>query len=96
MHIYTSKKLSKTARKAAINLYIFRFCQLMLKNYFHWTFFVNFENRFSRFISWSHQINLCIITGKGRSVYKTFRMTRNVVHKKGMLGLLNGLAKSSW
>ena len=91
------KKQLSNAKKNAINLRVYSFLQLAYEtSLIHWQFQWDMEKYFSPFSSFSRNTNMCMVTGKGRSVYKAFRMTRNVIHDKGTMGLLNGLAKSSW
>lgn len=41
-------------------------------------------------------VNYCILTGKKRSVFRKFSMSRHSLKKLGSFGLLYGLTKSSW
>jgi small subunit ribosomal protein S14 len=38
----------------------------------------------------------CYFTGRGRSVYRSFRLTRNLVRELAHRGQLFGLRKASW
>ena len=38
----------------------------------------------------------CFLTGRGRSVYRHFRMTRNAVRELAHRGQIYGLRKASW
>lgn len=40
--------------------------------------------------------NLCVITGKARSVYRFCKLSRMELKRYSGLGLLNGLKPSSW
>lgn len=40
--------------------------------------------------------NFCILTGKGRSVYRQFHLSRHQFREKALYGLLRGVKKSSW
>lgn len=40
--------------------------------------------------------NKCLISGRNRSVYKKFRLSRMFLKNLGVAGFINGLKKSSW
>lgn len=40
--------------------------------------------------------NRCIITGRGRAIYRQFRLSRILLRKLGSQGDIPGLRKSSW
>jgi len=40
--------------------------------------------------------NRCILTGRGRSVYRDFQLTRIKLRELASFGLLMGIKKSSW
>jgi ribosomal protein S14 len=40
--------------------------------------------------------NFCILTGKGRSVYRFFHLSRHMLRKHAGFGNLVGVKKSSW
>lgn len=40
--------------------------------------------------------NICSITGRTRSIYKLFRISRIMLRELGSQGLIFGLKKSSW
>ena len=40
--------------------------------------------------------NRCIISGRGKSVYRQFRVSRIVLKKFGLNGIIPGLRKASW
>ena len=66
--------------------------------------FVNFKIRqkknliLAKFInhSKSKMVNRCIITNRGRSVYKPFNISRHQLKKLGFNGDIPGIRKSSW
>lgn len=51
---------------------------------------------FPRDSSISRIKNFCILTGKGRSVYRQFHLSRHQFREKALYGLLRGVKKSSW
>lgn len=40
--------------------------------------------------------NRCILTGRGRSIYKKFKMSRISFRELALKGMLPGVAKASW
>lgn len=40
--------------------------------------------------------NRCILTGRSRSVYKKFKISRIMFRELALKGLLNGVRKASW
>jgi small subunit ribosomal protein S14 len=40
--------------------------------------------------------NRCIVTGRAKSVYRAFGLTRMKVREAALFGLLNNVKKSSW
>ena len=44
----------------------------------------------------SHCRHHCFLTGRGRSVYRHFRLTRNAVRELAHRGQIYGLRKASW
>ena len=40
--------------------------------------------------------NRCILTGRGRGVYKFCKLSRGLLQEKGLAGDLMGISKSSW
>jgi small subunit ribosomal protein S14 len=40
--------------------------------------------------------NRCILTGRAKSIYRAFGLTRMQVRSEALFGLLNGVRKSSW
>ena len=42
------------------------------------------------------QQNRCRLTGRPRGVYRKFRLSRNMLRKLAMMGLIPGVQKSSW
>lgn len=40
--------------------------------------------------------NKCLISGRNRSVYKKFKLSRMFLKNLGVSGFINGLRKSSW
>jgi small subunit ribosomal protein S14 len=40
--------------------------------------------------------NRCIYSGRGRGIFKQFRMSRHFFREKGKNGFLPGLVKASW
>lgn len=40
--------------------------------------------------------NRCIITGRGRGVYRFCKLSRGLLQEKALAGYLNGISKSSW
>lgn len=40
--------------------------------------------------------NRCILTGRAKSVYKKFRLSRIMLKNFGLIGLIPGLKKASW
>lgn len=44
----------------------------------------------------AHCRHHCYLTGRGRSVYRAFRLTRNLVRELAHRGRLFGLRKASW
>lgn len=40
--------------------------------------------------------NRCLITGRGRSVYRDFQLTRMQLRELASFGMLMGIKKSSW
>lgn len=40
--------------------------------------------------------NRCLLTGRGRSVYRPFRLSRIVLRELVSLGMVSGMRKSSW
>jgi len=40
--------------------------------------------------------NRCVITGRGRSTYADFKISRIVLREMGLNGLIPGLQKASW
>ncbi|CAB4290103.1 unnamed protein product [Prunus armeniaca] len=59
------------------------------------------ENRFKlsklpRNSSFTRVRNRCIFSGRARTVYETFRMSRIVFRTLASKGMLNGINKASW
>lgn len=40
--------------------------------------------------------NRCVLTGRGRSIYKTFKMSRLCFRELASIGSIPGISKSSW
>jgi ribosomal protein S14 len=40
--------------------------------------------------------NFCLLTGRSRSIYRKFRMSRILLRQKGAFGELPGISKDSW
>ena len=40
--------------------------------------------------------NRCLITGRGKSFYRDFQLSRNTLREYALKGLLPGVVKSSW
>ncbi len=40
--------------------------------------------------------NRCYLTGRPRGVYRKFKLSRNMLRKLAMLGLVPGVRKASW
>ena len=56
----------------------------------------NIQINFSNSLKLSTIRNKCIITGRSRSVYKDFRLSRMQLRHLASFGLLMGIKKSSW
>ena len=56
---------------------------LYYKNLYSSNFFVRIRNR-------------CVVTGRGRAVYKFCKLSRGVLQEKAHSGDLTGFSKSSW
>ena len=57
---------------------------------------VSFSTRYLRFCSLSRLRNRCILTGRARSVYSNFRLTRMQLRDRVSFGFLQSVKKSSW
>jgi ribosomal protein S14 len=57
---------------------------------------VSLPSRYLRFSSLSRLRNRCILTGRARSVYGNFRLTRMQLRDRISFGFLQGVKKSSW
>jgi small subunit ribosomal protein S14 len=40
--------------------------------------------------------NRCMVTGRSRSVYRKFQLSRIMIRELGNMGMIPGLTKSSW
>lgn len=40
--------------------------------------------------------NRCELTGRSRGVYRKFKLSRNMLRKLAMMGLIPGIRKASW
>ena len=58
--------------------------------------FVSFLSALPRNSSKTRIRNRCIITGRSRSIYSQFRMSRIVFREMASNGLIPGIYKSSW
>lgn len=55
-----------------------------------------YKKRSKNYINYSKIRNICIVSGKARSVYKDFKISRIALRKLGSQGLIPGIQKSSW
>lgn len=75
------KILSKDKRIKKLNRFLFR---LKLSDFF------------KKNMSKTRIKNRCLFTGRGRSTFRYFRMSRLHIRELGLRGLLYGIRKSSW
>ncbi len=60
------------------------------------------EKAYSELLNWSSNAsitkihNRCIITNRGRGIYKKFKISRLFFKKNALEGNLNGIRKASW
>lgn len=75
---------------------VFNNCSLV-NNYFKTNHYTN-ENHliFYNKIIKNKIHNRCVLTGRSRSVYRHMRLTRMVLKKLSVYGLLPGIKKISW
>jgi small subunit ribosomal protein S14 len=70
-------------------LYINQFLPLRVRNMAHYILFQD-KNYFVRIR------NFCIITGRGRGILHSFKISRHCFKKYASNGFIEGISKSSW
>lgn len=56
----------------------------------------NLTNKSSRYSSFTRTRTICILTGRSRSVYRFFRISRMKVREYANAGYFTGVTKASW
>lgn len=62
-----------------------------LRQYLH-----NLTNQQNRKFSYTRTRNICILTGRSRSVYRFFRLSRLMIREYANAGYFVGITKASW
>lgn len=81
-----------------------KYLKLVKYNYFflnnyclhdNYNYYFLIQNNFKNF-NYSNLRSKCLLTGRSRSIYKDFRLSRMQLRSLGSFGILNGVKKSSW
>lgn len=56
----------------------------------------NLTNKSSKYSSFTRTRTICILTGRTRSVYRFFRLSRIKIREYANAGYFTGVAKASW
>lgn len=59
-------------------------------------YYIQKLNKLSRNSSSTRIRNRCILTGRGRSVFRFCKLSRIVIRQLASQGMLNGIKKASW
>ena len=68
-----------------------KFKSKKLRNYLQ-----NLTNKSSKYSSFTRTRTICILTGRSRSVYRFFRMSRIKIREYANAGYFTGVTKTSW
>lgn len=68
-----------------------KFKSKKLRNYLQ-----NLTNKSSKYSSFTRTRTICILTGRSRSVYRFFRMSRIKIREYANAGYFTGVTKASW
>lgn len=68
-----------------------KFRSKKLRNYLQ-----NLTNKSSKYSSFTRTRTICILTGRSRSVYRFFRLSRMKIREYANAGYFTGVAKASW
>jgi len=68
-----------------------KFKSKKLRNYLQ-----NLTNKSSKYSSFARTRTICILTGRSRSVYRFFRLSRMKVREYANAGYFTGVTKASW
>lgn len=61
-----------------------------------WKYMLNYHTHYKPYSSFSRNRLVCTMTGRTRSVYRYFQLTRMKVRQQVGWGMFRGVAKSSW
>jgi ribosomal protein S14 len=70
---------------------IVKFKSKKLRNYLQ-----NLTNKSSKYSSFTRTRTICILTGRTRSVYRFFRLSRLKIREYANAGYFTGVTKASW
>lgn len=70
---------------------IVKFKSKKLRNYLQ-----NLTNKSSKYSSFTRTRTICILTGRTRSVYRFFRLSRIKIREYANAGYFTGVTKASW
>lgn len=56
----------------------------------------NLTNKKNKYFSYTRAQSICILTGRSRSVYRFFRLSRLKIREYANSGYFTGITKSSW
>lgn len=68
-----------------------KFRSKKLRNYLQ-----NLTNKSSKYSSFTRTRTICILTGRSRSVYRFFRLSRMKIREYANAGYFTGVTKASW
>lgn len=68
-----------------------KFKSKKLRNYLQ-----NLTNKSSKYSSFTRTRTICILTGRSRSVYRFFRLSRIKIREYANAGYFTGVTKASW
>src|ERR1700761_255953 len=92
------RMVKKEVTRLVYQLILCFFCQTFAlpKQKFIQKYFFNCQLKFLTSSSFTKIRTLCFLTGRSRSVYRAFRLSRLKIREYAALGYFPGLTKASW
>ncbi len=89
------RMVKKEITHLAYHLFLCFFCQNSIKYNFVQKYFLNYQLKGLTYSPFTKRRTLCFLTGRSRSVYRSFRLSRLKIREYASLGYFSGLSKAS-